>query len=86
MAYSVVRYFNLGNQGASVAQQNIVNNLIGSWEGEGKLFGSNSEFQMNWEWTLGKKFVRLTFQNKVIEAQCCTWKTRENTRKTKANN
>ncbi len=59
----------LGINGASVAQENIVNNLIGSWEGEGKLFGSNSECQMNWQWTLDKKFVRLTFQNKVIKAQ-----------------
>jgi len=24
---------------------------------------------MNWEWTLDKKFVRLTFQNKVIKAE-----------------
>lgn len=33
------------------------------------MFGSDSEFNMNWEWTLDKKFVRLTFQNKVIKAE-----------------
>lgn len=33
------------------------------------MFGSDSEFNMNWEWTLDKKFVRLTFQNKVTKAE-----------------
>ncbi|TDI93390.1 MAG: hypothetical protein E2O77_03015 [Caldithrix sp.] len=55
--------------GASGAQETIVNNLMASWPGEGKLFGSDSEFNMNWEWTLDKKFVRLTFQNKVTKAE-----------------
>jgi len=64
---SVILAFTINS--LAVAQEAFVNNLIGLWHGNGKLFGSNAEFKMNWEWTLDKKFVYLTFQNKVIKAQ-----------------
>ena len=35
--------------------------VVGSWQGEGQLFGSPAEFQMDWEWELDQTFVRLTY-------------------------
>ena len=39
--------------------------FLGEWKGQGKLFGIDAEFTMKWEQVLGRKFVRLTFQNKM---------------------
>ena len=39
--------------------------LLGRWEGHGKLFGVDATFSMTWESVLEEKFVRLTFQNKM---------------------
>jgi hypothetical protein len=49
----------------SARGQAIVDKLVSKpWEGSGVLMGSPADFKMNWEWTLNKQFLRLTFQNK----------------------
>ncbi len=30
--------------------------------------GMNAEFRMQWEWVLENKFIRLTFQNKILRS------------------
>ena len=41
----------------------VIQQFIGSWEGQGELFGSKASFSMKWESVLGQQFVRLTFEN-----------------------
>ncbi len=43
--------------------------FLGRWEGEGTLFGQAGEFSMNWEPAVGDRFLRLTFQNPVLQAE-----------------
>ena len=38
-------------------------NIMGQWEGEGYLFGTEANFSMNWEQVLDQKFTKLTFRN-----------------------
>ena len=56
----------------SVAQSapaipNVIPQLIGQWEGEGELFGQPAAFSMVWEWELNQQFVRLSFENRLLE-------------------
>lgn len=44
----------------------VLSDLIGAWEGEGKLFGQPATFSAIWEWTLDRRFVRLTFENRIV--------------------
>ncbi len=44
----------------------VIANLIGNWEGEGKLFGQPAEFSMSWSWELDRRFVRLNFENGLV--------------------
>jgi len=37
--------------------------LLGSWRGEGELFGRSAAFRMDWESVLSGRFLRLTFEN-----------------------
>jgi hypothetical protein len=46
----------------------FIDQLIGSWRGAGTLFGASATFQMKWEWTLDSQFVRLTFENRIPQA------------------
>ncbi len=43
----------------------LIDQFIGTWEGQGKLFGADAAFSMEWEWVLEQQFVRLIFQNKT---------------------
>ena len=45
----------------------VIERLIGSWEGEGKLFGRPARFSMSWSWTLGQQFVELRFENRLVQ-------------------
>ena len=47
----------------SAQEATVIQHFIGSWEGQGELFGSKVSFRMEWEWVLGEKFVRLEFEN-----------------------
>ena len=35
--------------------------IVGRWQGEGRLFGAPAEFEMVWQWELDNRFVRLTY-------------------------
>lgn len=37
--------------------------LLGTWEGKGQLFGQTATFSMKWETTLNARFLGLKFQN-----------------------
>ena len=50
---------------ASAQETPVIDDMIGAWVGSGTLFGADAAFAMTWEWALGERFVRLTFQNKV---------------------
>lgn len=41
--------------------------LLGDWEGEGELFGKPAAFSMSWERVLDGQFVKLTFENRLVE-------------------
>lgn len=45
----------------------VIPHLIGEWEGKGELFGQPATFSMAWEWELDQRFVRLTFENRLVE-------------------
>ncbi|NNE09659.1 MAG: hypothetical protein HKN20_13950 [Gemmatimonadetes bacterium] len=57
-------FFSLTNR-ASAQESSVMNDLIGEWKGEGKLFGTPASFSMQWERVLGQRFVRLTFENRM---------------------
>lgn len=40
----------------------ILEHLVGSWEGEGELFGRPTRFAMTWEWELGGAFLTLRYE------------------------
>ncbi len=46
----------------------VIDQFIGAWEGRGTLFGADAEFSMEWEWVLDQQFVRLTFENRIQDA------------------
>jgi len=48
----------------TIQDTNIMDGLIGSWEGTGTLMGSETTFNMQWEWVLTNKFIKLTFEHK----------------------
>lgn len=49
----------------SLPAQSIIDALTsGTQNGTGTLMGSDAEFSMNWEWTLDKQFLKLTFENR----------------------
>ncbi len=39
--------------------------LAGGWSGEGTVLNVPSKVQLNWEWTLDKQFLRLSFVNQM---------------------
>lgn len=45
----------------------VIEHLIGSWEGEGELFGRPARFSMSWSWTLEQQFVELRFENRLVQ-------------------
>lgn len=45
------------------AQDALFEQFLGSWSGNGQLFGAEARFEMTWERVLEDKFVRLTFRN-----------------------
>ena len=51
----------------SFAQKTFADRAIGTWEGTGTLFGMEARFTMQWEKTLGEKFLKLTFQNRFMD-------------------
>lgn len=46
-------------------EDTFLNRLAGNWEGEGRVSGMESKLSMNWQQTLGGKFMRLTFRNEM---------------------
>jgi hypothetical protein len=52
-------------EGAWAQEGRALDPFLGAWEGQGKLFGTEATFSMEWEWVLEHKFVRLTFQNSM---------------------
>jgi hypothetical protein len=65
LAVSVIALL-LCNQtlGAS-RHDDFLNRLQGSWRGDGKTSGMPARLQMNWEWVLGRKFLRLSLKNEM---------------------
>ena len=50
----------------TVAQEfPLIDQFVGTWEGQGELFGADATFSMQWEWVLENQFVHLTFENSV---------------------
>jgi hypothetical protein len=49
----------------SAQEPSVIHQFLGTWQGEGTLFGADARFSMKWEWVLEQKFVRLTFQNEI---------------------
>ena len=47
----------------------VISTLTGSWSGTGTLRGAHAEYHMHWEWVLGDKFIRLTFENKMSRSK-----------------
>ncbi|MGK7397317.1 MAG: VOC family protein [Candidatus Cyclobacteriaceae bacterium M3_2C_046] len=47
-----------------IAQNLIIEKMVGTWEGKGNLQGTEASFQMSWEKALDGKFVRLSFVSK----------------------
>ena len=45
----------------------VFERLMGAWEGDGQLFGQPASFSMRWEWTLDRRFVELSFENRLIQ-------------------
>jgi hypothetical protein len=41
----------------------LLSRLEGRWSGEGTVLGQPSSIDMEWSWTLGGRFLRLTFRN-----------------------
>lgn len=41
--------------------------IIGRWEGEGTLFGTEASFSMHWENALDNKFMELDFMNRFTD-------------------
>lgn len=44
----------------------VIARLLGQWQGEGELFGQPAEFSMRWERALDGRFVRLSFENRIV--------------------
>ncbi len=44
----------------------VIERLLGQWQGEGELFGQPARFSMRWERALDSKFVRLSFENRIV--------------------
>ena len=59
----ILLYAPLHTQHALAQEVAVIEQFIGSWEGQGELFGSKASFSMKWEWVLGQQFVHLTFEN-----------------------
>jgi hypothetical protein len=53
---------------AQSQQDQFLSRLEGAWEGEGKGFGMPARLQLNWQWVLDKKFLRLTLRNEMTTA------------------
>ncbi|MGH9386021.1 MAG: hypothetical protein ACRD2N_17220 [Vicinamibacterales bacterium] len=43
----------------------ILSRVEGRWSGEGTVLGQPSRIEMEWSWTLGRRFLRLTFTNEM---------------------
>jgi hypothetical protein len=52
-------------QPAPAQEASLIDRFTGAWEGHGELFRTDATFSMKWEWVLARKFVHLTFQNRV---------------------
>jgi hypothetical protein len=50
------------------SSQDFFNRLQGTWRGDGKTSGLTARLQMNWEWVLGRKFLRLSLRNETHAA------------------
>lgn len=49
----------------SAQNHQFLSRLEGSWQGEGKALGMAANLQIQWEWVLNKKFLRLTLKNEM---------------------
>jgi hypothetical protein len=63
LAFAVVTL--VAGTGASAEDVSVIDGFIGTWEGEGRLFGIDATFSMQWERVLDEQFVRLTFRNRL---------------------
>ena len=63
LVFLILLYAPLHTQHALAQEVAVIQQFIGSWEGQGELFGSKASFSMKWESVLGQQFVRLTFEN-----------------------
>ena len=43
--------------------QDFSKSILGTWNGEGSLFGQEASFKMKWKKDLNEQFIKLTFQN-----------------------
>jgi hypothetical protein len=43
----------------------LLQRLAGGWEGSGTVLNSAAQVRLTWEWTLGGRFLRLTFLNQM---------------------
>jgi hypothetical protein len=48
---------------AVAAQDSLCEQLVGKWRAEGTLMGAPASFRLDWDYTLDKKFFKLTFEN-----------------------
>jgi hypothetical protein len=49
--------------GQPAAADPLLSRLEGRWSGEGTVLGQPAIIDMEWSWTLGGRFLRLTFRN-----------------------
>ena len=54
--------------GSAPAGPQVLDRLVGSWEGEGELFGRPATFSMTWSPVLAGEFLRLEYENRLVEA------------------
>lgn len=66
VSLSVLLLFGTGLEAAP--NDNFLNRLAGTWEGDGKALGMPAHLQMKWEWVLGSKFLRLSLKNEMRNA------------------
>ena len=60
--------FVLAQRPAAAQEEAFLNRFQGYWQGEGKAYGRPNHLQMNWEWVLENKFLRLTLKNAMSSA------------------
>jgi hypothetical protein len=55
--------------GAGAGGDPILEKLVGRWTGQGRVMGRESKLTMEWDWVLGRRFVRLSFRNEMTDAE-----------------